>query len=103
MLANREARRQRCGRFDRRNFLKVGALGAAGLVVAGRLTSRLAAQDLCPAEFDKIRALIKPQADESFYLQIPWMTSLREARQKAAAESKPLVIWTVGGNPLGLS
>ena len=60
-----------------------------------------AAEPIKPAQFDKLHALIKPQADEDKFMQIPWQTSLWEARKKAAAEGKPILLWEMDGNPLG--
>ena len=51
-----------------------------------------------PAE---LHALIKPQAAEEAWSKIPWMTSLWEARQKAAAAGKPILLWEMDGHPLG--
>lgn len=50
-------------------------------------------------QFDKLRALIKPKPGG--YDDIPWMTDLGEARKKAAAEGKPLLVWVGDGHPLG--
>lgn len=44
-----------------------------------------------------LQARIKPQTGESRWLQIPWFLDLHEARQKAAAEGKPLFIYSGGG------
>jgi hypothetical protein len=54
-------------------------------------------------QFVKLRELIKPTADESHWAQVPWMpsTNLWAARQKAAKEGKPLLIWYMAGEPLG--
>jgi hypothetical protein len=49
----------------------------------------------------ELHALIKPQAAEEAWSQIPWMASLWEARQKAAAAGKPLLLWEMDGHPLG--
>lgn len=57
-----------------------------------------------PISFDqlgKLHALIKPQADEDKWDQIPWMSDLWKARQKAAVEGKPILLWEMDGNPLG--
>jgi hypothetical protein len=68
----------------------------------------LAAQDLShrpvsPDDFDALHQLIKPQEGEfAWYDEIPWMTRLQPAREKAAAEGKPLLIWTsADGQPCG--
>ena len=50
-------------------------------------------------KFDKLRALIKPKPGG--FHDIPWMTDLWEARKKAAAEGKPLLVWVGDGHPLG--
>ena len=40
---------------------------------------------------------IKPQLGESRWMEVPWFLDLHEARQKAAAEGKPLFIYSSGG------
>ena len=50
-------------------------------------------------QLDKLRALIKPKPGG--FDDIPWMTDLWEARVKAAAEGKPLLVWVGDGHPLG--
>ena len=51
--------------------------------------------------FRELHALIKPKSSEENWAQIPWMTSLWEARQRAAAEGKPILLWEMDGHPLG--
>ena len=51
--------------------------------------------------FEKLHSLIKPQSGEWAWARIPWMSDLGEARKKAAAEGKPLYVWTMAGEPLG--
>lgn len=59
----------------------------------------------CPptakAELAALHALIKPSEGEEKWREIPWMVSLWEARQKAAAEGKPILLWEMDGHPLG--
>jgi hypothetical protein len=57
--------------------------------------------ELTPAQFGKFHALLRPKAKEMRFGQIPWMFDLWEARKKAAAEGKPLLILGAAGNPLG--
>jgi len=57
------------------------------------------ATGLSAHEFDKLRALIKPKPGG--FDDIDWMTDLWEARKKAAAEGKPLLVWVGDGHPLG--
>lgn len=68
-----------------------------GLLALGALLSG-AAQEPVPeipaADFARLQALVKPQPGESPWREIPWLTSVREARERAAAEDKPIVILT---------
>lgn len=50
---------------------------------------------------EQLHAMIKPHGTEARWLQIPWMTSLWKARQRAAASGKPILLWTMDGSPLG--
>ena len=62
------------------------------------------APELKSGDFDRLHALIKPGFGESRWAEIPWMSCLWEARKKAAAEGKPLLIWYAAeGNPIGLT
>jgi len=60
-------------------------------------------QDLTPEKFAAMHALIRPQAGEfGWYEDVPWLTSVQEAREKAAAAGKPLLIWcSADGQPCG--
>ena len=60
-----------------------------------------AAEPIPPKQFSAIHALIKPQAGEDKWAEIPWLTSLWQARKQAAAEGKPILLWEMDGNPLG--
>jgi hypothetical protein len=72
------------------------ACGLAGLAFAAR-----ASEPLTPRQFDKLHALIKPAPGEDKWATIPWQTSLWEARRRAAAEGKPILLWEMDGHPLG--
>lgn len=58
------------------------------------------ADPISEREFAKLHALIKPLAGEEKWQQIPWLTDLWEARRKAAAEGKPILLWEMDGHPL---
>jgi hypothetical protein len=52
-------------------------------------------------EFHRLFAAIKPLLGESRWREIPWLTNVTEARRKAIAEDKPIVILTAAdGSPL---
>jgi len=68
------------------------------------LLGKAISQDhLSDGNFLKLHGLIKPQKGEfAWYDEIPWMTRLQPARERAAAEGKPLLIWTsADGQPCG--
>lgn len=54
--------------------------------------------------FEKLHGLIHGDEREAPWAQIPWMTSVWRARERAAREGKPLFLWAAGGggHPLGL-
>jgi hypothetical protein len=54
-----------------------------------------------PQTFRELHTLIKPTVAELQWNKIPWLTSLWEARQKAAAQGKPILLWEMDGHPLG--
>ena len=59
--------------------------------------------ELKPENYDKLHQMIKPQKGEAHFREIPWLLSVWEARTKAAAEGKPMLIWSgSGGPPLGV-
>jgi hypothetical protein len=50
-----------------------------------------------------LQALILPGEKDSQWLSVDWMPAgdIWAARQKAAAEGKPLFLWYMAGEPLG--
>lgn len=60
-----------------------------------------AAEPIKPHQFAALHSLIRPRADEDKWAAIPWLTNLWQARQRAAAEGKPILLWEMDGNPLG--
>jgi hypothetical protein len=55
------------------------------------------ASKLLAERFDEMQKLIKPQPGESRWREIPWQTSLWEARQLASAAGKPMFVWSGSG------
>ena len=83
-----------CAMSCRNVFVSVAALAIAGqLAVSGGPIS--------PEQFRELHALIKPKSNEGKWAGIPWRTSLWEARQEAAHEGKPILLWEMDGHPLG--
>ncbi|OAI46676.1 hypothetical protein AYO44_10895 [Planctomycetaceae bacterium SCGC AG-212-F19] len=57
-------------------------------------------QAIPPEQFDQLHKMIKPQPGESRFWEIPWLLSLDDALQRAAAEGKPIFVWSgAGGSP----
>jgi hypothetical protein len=57
--------------------------------------------EIPPSDFARLLAEIKPQPGESPWRAIPWVTNVTEARRRAIAEDKPIVIFTAAdGSPL---
>ena len=77
------------------------------VVVGGCVAAAVAARPARGAEpieaeqFERLHSLIKPRAVEEKWAQIPWLASLWEARQRAAREGKPILLWEMDGHPLG--
>ncbi len=82
-------------------LLAAGALALATLVRPPLAGAQQPAAAIDPAAFAGLHELIRPTAEESQWLAIPWQTSLWEARRKAAALGKPILLWEMDGHPLG--
>ncbi len=55
---------------------------------------------------DTIQAIlrfVRPRPEELSWQAIPWQTSIPDALAIAARERKPVLLWTMNGNPLGLT
>jgi hypothetical protein len=48
-------------------------------------------------------AFVRPRPEELTWQAIPWRTSIPEAMEVAARERKPVLLWTMNGNPLSLT
>ncbi len=61
------------------------------------------AKQLSTEPFEKLHKLIKPYPGEyAWREEIPWLIRIQEARAKAAAEGKPLLLWVAAdGHPCG--
>ena len=79
----------------------VHSLVAAGTIMAAVVAPARGAGPIDPAKFEQLHTLIKPRAVEEKWAQIPWLASLWEARQRAAREGKPILLWEMDGHPLG--
>ena len=56
---------------------------------------------LSAADAAGVLAAVPPGLGEDAFAEIPWRTSLWEARQVAAKEGKPILLWEMDGHPLG--
>jgi hypothetical protein len=72
------------------------------LVLAGWTQADPSVPEINPDDFARLQAAIRPQPDESPWRDIDWLTSIRGARERAAAEGKPVLVFTAAdGSPLG--
>lgn len=78
--------------------LALACLTVSILVVRGKGAEP---RPIAPDQFEKLRTQIKPEPGG--FEDIPWMTNLWEARRKAAAEGKPMYVWSGGGPPCGFT
>lgn len=60
-----------------------------------------AAEPIRPAQLNDLLTTIKPGKDEDRWAAIPWLTDLWQARQLAAKQGKPILLWEMDGHPLG--
>jgi hypothetical protein len=58
---------------------------------------------LDPDTTQAILRFVRPRPEELSWQAIPWQTSIPEALAIGARERKPLLLWTMNGNPLGLT
>ena len=79
------------------NWLMTGSV----VVASAHSVPAYAAENIDPAKFGEIHSLIKPRAAEETWANIPWMASLWAARERAALEGKPILLWEMDGHPLG--
>jgi len=77
----------------------IAALSLAAVCYRGSTCS--AAEALAPAAYAKLRSAIVPGEGDERWREIPWGTSLWDARRQAAAEGKPILLWEMDGHPLG--
>ena len=74
-------------------------IGALVLACLGQ--ARPAPPEIAPEDFTRLHQAIRPQPGESPWREVAWMTSIRAAREKAAAEGKPILVFTAAdGSPL---
>ena len=57
-------------------------------------------QDVPTDTFERLHSIVRPAEKEAPWSEVPWMTSLWQARQKAAEQGKPILLWEMDGHPL---
>lgn len=87
-------------RFDSK-VLKMTVSAAIGIAITLAAVPARSVEPIDAEQFERLHALIRPQAVEDRWLAIGWLTSLWEARLKAAAIGKPILLWEMDGHPLG--
>jgi hypothetical protein len=91
-----------------RTGLLLGIAIACGTVLChwtrsdGQVTGGSTARPLSWQEFTEVRQIVKPLRQENPWNQVHWVPTLWEAHEKAVKEGKPIVVFTTGGEPLGI-
>jgi hypothetical protein len=89
----------------RRTLIAAGGIAATGLGAwrfwPVRTPTKVMRATMSDVEFEAIRTAVKPTPGEDLFADIPWQTSLWEARKLAAKEGKPILLWEMDGHPLG--
>ncbi len=68
---------------------------------AVKLLAGEAVPEIPAADFQRLYDVIRPQKGESPWREIAWLTNITEARERAIAEDKPIIIFTAAdGSPL---
>ncbi len=79
-----------------------GAVAAGADVPAVRPADQNPGADRLPADAARMYDFVKtPHPGELKWQQIPWLTDLREAVRQAQGESRPLLLFVSGDEPLG--
>lgn len=76
-------------------------LALPALLLAATARAETPKPALTDAGYASALKTIRPAPGEDRFAQIPWLTSLWEARQKAAEQGKPILLWEMDGHPLG--
>ena len=69
------------------------------LATAGAQTNH--PQPLSEADYQQTLEQVRPGVFEDAYALIPWQTDLWTARELAAKQGKPILLWEMDGHPLG--
>src|SRR5262245_28137097 len=102
--AHRTVCERRTMSMNNRLFPSLALVAGLSLASGAALQAQeSSAKDLLPGQFARLHRLIRPQAGEARWQEVPWMPSsdIWAARRKAAEEGKPLLLWYMAGEPLG--
>jgi hypothetical protein len=77
------------------------AAGPSPCQLAGLPVPTFGEPRLSAGRFQALHAAMTPRGESERWTEIPWQSDLQAARQKAAREEKPLLIWVMDGHPLG--
>ncbi len=69
------------------------------ILLLGGLSCWASAEEktITPDRLESLRKMICPQPNESLWARVQWETNLKDARERAVAEDKPLLLWRSGG------
>ncbi len=76
------------------------AIAAIGGLTVWRNLTPVSATPV-PERIAALQKVIRPCEDEDAFDKIAWLTTIHDARVKAAKEGKPILLWEMDGHPLG--
>ena len=77
--------------------VRIGGAAVLAVAVVAGIVCGGEPDTIGDAEFVRLHTLVKRQPGESRWMEIDWYPSVWEARQKAAAEGKPIFLMAGSG------
>ena len=84
-------------------FIFAAGLGTLALhmeVNAQSPAKETAGKGPCLEELARLAAIVKPKPDEEKWQLIPWITDVHGGQRIASNEKRPILLWTILGEPL---
>ncbi len=91
-------------RFSSLALSAVAFSGAAGLTLwrtATPVSATPVPEQMTAERMESVLKTVRPCDGEDAFDKIAWLTTIHEAREKAAKEGKPILLWEMDGHPLG--
>ena len=77
------------------------AIAAIGGLTFTPLSAAPVPEQMTAERMAALQKVIRPCEGEDAFDKIAWLTTIHDARVKAAKEGKPILLWEMDGHPLG--